>query len=350
MKRYTILAVAFLAIAGLIGFVVRLPADGGGGGGANLANATPAPAAKGPAHSVNGGGTFSGSDTVATTTMTGGGGTLPVAVGAPSVTGPTTGGIGGGGGGGSSSGGTFIGSTSSVGGVREISASELVGPRVVKTAQLSLVAKRGDFANAFDRATQVAQLYHGFVESSATSGVKSKFGRLTIRVPADLFDQALHDLRGLGRVDGQSISGQDVTSQYVDMQARLRNWQAQEKVLLKLMSRATTIGETLRVQNELSQVQMRIEELKGQLRVLNNQTSFSTIDVAMREAGTPVHTRQQKKHEQSTIAQAWDDARHGFVGVLAAIVVGLGYLIPITALLALIWLGLRRLRPRVAAS
>jgi hypothetical protein len=94
---------------------------------------------------------------------------------------------------------------------------------------------------------------------------------------------------------------------------------------------------------------MRIEELKGQLRVLSNQTALATIQVSMREAGSPVHVQRHEKKKASTIVQAWRDARHGFVAVLAAVVVGLGYLIPITALLALIWLGLKRLRPRVAA-
>jgi hypothetical protein len=236
-----------------------------------------------------------------------------------------------------------------VSGAGAISANELVGPRVIETAQLSVVAKRGDFDQAFARATDVAARYGGFVESSQTQGVRSKFGRLTIRVPANQFQPALRDLRALGRVEDQSISGQDVTSQYVDLQARLRNWVAQEQVLLRLMSRATTIGDTLRIQNELSQVQMRIEELKGQLRVLNNQTSLSTIDVSMREAGAPAHRPRPLHHKASTLLQAWRDARHGFVGVIASIVVGLGYLVPIAALLALVWLGIRRLRPRVAA-
>jgi hypothetical protein len=93
---------------------------------------------------------------------------------------------------------------------------------------------------------------------------------------------------------------------------------------------------------------MRIEELKGQLRVLRNQTSLATIDVSMREAGAPGPIP-PKHHRTSSLVQAWRDARHGFIGVVAAVVVGLGYLVPITLLLALLWVGLRRLRPRVAA-
>jgi len=339
MKRIG-LVVGFVALAGLIGFVVRLP----GGGGNSNAPAVGTGVARGmasgaPAEKSAAGGAVFGSTT---TSMSGGGSTGSGGSGTSAVHGTTT--SGGGGGGVPMPAPRAV----SAAGPRAITAAELVGPRVIETAQLSLVAKRDGFDQAFSRAMDVASRYRGYVESSSTEGVRSKFGRLTIRVPANEFQPAIHDLRSVGRVEGQSISGQDVTSQYVDLQARLRNWEAQERVLLRLMSRATTIGDTLRIQNELSQVQMRIEELKGQLRVLNDQTSLATIEVSVRESGSPVNHPRPVHHTTATLLQAWRDARHGFVGVIASIVVGLGYLVPITALLALVWLGLRRLRPRVA--
>jgi hypothetical protein len=149
-------------------------------------------------------------------------------------------------------------------------------------------------------------------------------------------------------VAAQSIRGQDVTAVFVDLQARLRNWEAQESVLLRLMRQATTVEQTLRVQRELQDVQLQIEELRGQLRVLNNQTSMATIDVSMREAGAPPPGRKAETGGL-TLGEAWDDAVDGFIGVLGSVVIGLGYLIPITALAALVWLGYRRLRARVPA-
>ena len=339
MKRYAILAVGFLTLAGVIGLIAQLPSGGGGGTASSpafdekaptgpLPMASPAPAGE-ASHQVQ---AVPGTTGTTTTVVAGsGGGASTGASSVGSEAAPVPGGI------------AAITTPGSA-----LSGSELVGPRIIETAQLSLVIQRRGFDRAFDRVGQIAGLYGGFVESSSSQGVRSKSGRFTIRVPARSFQPALHDIRTLGRVEGQSISGQDVTSEYVDLQARLRNWQAQERALLKLMSRATTIGETLRIQNELSQVQMRIEELKGQLRVLNDKTQFATIDVGMRERGAPVHPV-PVDHHTSSLLQAWRDARHGFVSVLSAVVVGLGYLLPITALLALVWLGIRRLRPRVAA-
>jgi hypothetical protein len=327
MRKMAFGTIGLLALAGLIGFLVRLPSGPGSGGGtfpgsvarpAAGAAAAPVP---GPSPAGNTRQALVAAGDQGATVVSGGGGVARNTALQPTVT---------------------------AGAGSAIQASELVGPRVIKTAQLSLVVRRRAFDDAFARATEVAARYPGgYVEVSSTEGVRSKFGRLTIRVPAVSFQAALSDLRRVGRVEGQSISGQDVTSQYVDLQARLRNWQAQERVLLRLMSRATTIGDTLRIQNELSQVQMRVEELKGQLRVLDNQTSFATIDVSMRESGaSPIPPR---PHRASGLVQAWRDARDGFVSVLSAVVVGLGYLLPIGALLALVWLGIRRLRPRVVA-
>jgi hypothetical protein len=224
----------------------------------------------------------------------------------------------------------------------------LVGPKIVKTANVSLVVPRHHFGSAFHDASLVASHYGGFVESSSTQGTRSRTGRLVIRVPSVSFELALGDLRDLGRIDGQSIRGQDVTAEFVDLRARLRNWEAQESVLLRLMGRATTVEQTLRVQRELQDVQLQIEELRGQLRVLNNQTSMGTIEVSMREAGAPAPGRTTESGGLS-LGEAWDDAVNGFVGVLASVVIGLGYLIPITAIAALVWFGYRRLRPRVAA-
>jgi hypothetical protein len=160
-------------------------------------------------------------------------------------------------------------------------------------------------------------------------------------------EAALADLKGLGTVKRQSVSGQDVTARFVDLEGRLRNWKAQEVVLLNLMSKATTIVDSIRVQGQLQEVQANIEQIEGQLRLLSDQTAMSTISLSMAEAG-PVPPPPAK----STLAGAWHQALHGFVAVLAAVFVGLGYLIPLGVIALLIAFGwrlvTRRSRPAVA--
>jgi Domain of unknown function (DUF4349) len=236
------------------------------------------------------------------------------------------------------------------GGLSSVGSLPPIGPDIVKTAGISIEVEKGGFETAFNAATTIAGRYGGYVQDSSMRGIKAKSGQLTIRVPASAFDQAMNDLRGLGSVEGQSISGQDVTSQFVDLDARLRTWEAQEAVLLRLMRRATSIESTLRVQNQLQDVQFRIEQIKGQLRLLENQTSLATIDVSLREVGAVVGVRQTAARERPSLGEAWDRAVDGFLGVIFAVVVGLGYLIPLAAIAFAIGFGYRRYRARPASA
>jgi hypothetical protein len=236
------------------------------------------------------------------------------------------------------------------GGLPSVGSLPPIGPDIVKTAGISIEVDKGGFETAFNAATTIAGRYGGYVQDSSMRGIKAKSGQVTIRVPASAFDQAMNDLRGLGSVEGQSISGQDVTSQFVDLNARLRTWQAQEAVLLRLMRRATSVESTLRVQNQLQDVQFRIEQIKGQLRLLENQTSLATIDISLREVGAVVGGRETPDGERPRLGEAWDRAIDGFLGVIFAVVVGLGYLIPLAAIAFAIGFGYRRYRARPASA
>lgn len=222
-----------------------------------------------------------------------------------------------------------------------------LGARIVKTASLSLRVQRGVFDDRFQQATLVAARYGGFVASSQSGRGKRRSGSLVIRVPADRFEQALGDLKRLGRIESQSISGQDVTEQFVDLQARLRNWQAQEAVLLRLMARANTIEESIVVQRQLQEVQLAVEEIRGQLRVLDDQTAFATVTLSMSEVG---FVPPRSKDEGLSLGRAWQLALDGFVGVFAAVLVGLGYLVPLALIALAILVGTLAYRRRRGPS
>jgi hypothetical protein len=226
-----------------------------------------------------------------------------------------------------------------------IGALPAIGPDIVKTADISLTVKENGFNDAFATVGLIASRYGGYVQSSSSAGVKVKSGTLLIRVPSASFDEAMSDLRGLGVIVHQSVSGEDVTSQYVDLQARLTTWEAQESVLLKLMGSAHSIEATLRVQRELQDVQFRIEQIKGELRVLDNQTSLATIRISLREPGAPIGGADTLKANRPSLMEAWDRSVNGFLGVVSSVVVGLGYVVPLSLLFGLGWLGWRRLRP-----
>ncbi|MEX0832812.1 MAG: DUF4349 domain-containing protein [Actinomycetota bacterium] len=238
--------------------------------------------------------------------------------------------------------GAMPATTDSLAGIGEVPS---VGQKIIKTADLSLVVENNTFHEAFDKASLVAQKYNGFVVSSSSEGIKADSGSLLIRIPSDSFDLALGDLRDLGDVERQTIGGQDVTDQFVDLRARLKTWEAQEAVLIRLMGRARNVSQTMQIQRELQDVRFRIEEIKGQLRLLNDQASLATIAVSVRETGAAVAGKDPRK---PSLGEAWSQAIAGFLGVIYAVVVGLGYLIPLAAVAAIGWFGYRKVRAHTA--
>jgi hypothetical protein len=224
-----------------------------------------------------------------------------------------------------------------------------ISQRIIKTASVTLLVRKGTFQQRLQKAVMVAGSHGGFVSTSRTSEDRLRSGVMVIRVPASEFEAAMGELKALGTVKAERESGEDVTAQFVDLQARLRNWEAQETVLLRLMRKSTSIEDSLKVQRTLQDVQLVIEEIRGQLRVLHDQTQFSTITLTIAESGKGA--AQPKK--ELTFFRAWHQAIHAIATVFAGVVIGLGYVIPL-ALIAvvglLLWLISRRLRPRVAAG
>jgi hypothetical protein len=214
---------------------------------------------------------------------------------------------------------------------------------IVKTARLSVVVERDAFAERFQDAMDVATANQGYVQTSTSRD--GRFGSLVIRVPSSRFEETLRELKELGiAVEGETVSGEDVTAQHIDLQARLRIARARRAVLLRLMDRATTIEQTLRVQNALDDVQLRIEEVQGALNVLDSRVSEATIRVQIRETGVePL----EKDVRNPSIPGAFDRAIAGFFAVIAGTVVGLGYLIPALVIGLGVFLAVRFTRRRL---
>lgn len=157
---------------------------------------------------------------------------------------------------------------------------------IVRTADVALVVQ--NVTEARDKIAALAENLTGFVVSSSVRGEgQGQYGSISIRVPDDQFDAARAALRNLAvRVDSDSTNAQDVTEQYSDLQARLKNAQATEAQYVQILSRANTVEDTLKVYNALSQVRQQIEQLQGQIQYLERTTSMSLISVSLRPQGT----------------------------------------------------------------
>lgn len=159
-----------------------------------------------------------------------------------------------------------------------------VDQKIIKTGALRLTV--GRVSEALSRAADVAKARGGFVQHSSSSERDDgkHEGSITIRVPSAQFEAAVADLKGMALVvNHESTSGQDVTEQYTDLQAQLRNARAQEEEYLRIMKKADTVEDILRVQERLGSVRGQIESLEGRIKYLENMTSFSTISVSLSE-------------------------------------------------------------------
>ena len=224
-----------------------------------------------------------------------------------------------------------------------------LGPRVIQTASVTLSVPSNEFEDVVDRARTIATGFGGFVVgSSASQGPDQRLvrGTLVLRVPERSYAQAMRGIAALGRVEARDESGQDVSQEFVDLEARARHLEAVERQLLGLLDEADTVASALAVQSELNNVQLELEQVRGRLRYLDDQVSFATISLA-------IHERQAALEDDDEpawgIVGAWRTAAHGFVTVVGWILVAAATIAPVVLLLVLALLGgrfaLRRTMP-----
>lgn len=151
--------------------------------------------------------------------------------------------------------------------------------KIVKTGYLTLEVE--DVAEAMNGVAAAAKELGGYVVSSTKYESDSRpHGRISIRVPAERFDEAFDRLRQLAvDVPRESTESQDVTEEYTDLEAQLRNLEATEAQYLALLEKAETVEDILAVQRELSNVRGEIEQIKGRMQYLERTSDMSLIEV-----------------------------------------------------------------------
>jgi len=158
---------------------------------------------------------------------------------------------------------------------------------IVRTGEMSLVVE--DVLEARNEIAQLAEKFGGYVVSSWISGEEEEMrGNISIRVPDDRFELALTEIRSLAvRVKSESTSSQDVTEEYIDLEARLKNAEAVESEYLGLLEKAEKVEDILRIYESLSRVRYEIEQIKGRMQYLERTSSMSFISVRLEPATTP---------------------------------------------------------------
>jgi hypothetical protein len=150
---------------------------------------------------------------------------------------------------------------------------------VIKTASLSVRVK--DVPAAHTRAIQLAEAGGGYVQSSSQWNEGGERADLTIRVPPEGFLPLIGSLEALGTAEAKSISGEDVTEEYYDLDARLENLTQVRNRLFALLDRAAKVTDAVEVERELERVGGEVNQIKGRMKYLQNMTGLATVNLSL---------------------------------------------------------------------
>ncbi|ERI08572.1 DUF4349 domain-containing protein [Aneurinibacillus aneurinilyticus] len=157
---------------------------------------------------------------------------------------------------------------------------------MVYQAELSLNVK--DLATSQKSLTQLVEKMNGYIveANSYNQGEENSLlnGNFRIRIPNAKFNAFLEETEKLAlKVANRTIQGRDVTEEYIDLEARLASKQVLEKQLLGLMKNAQKTSDLLQIAQDVNKVQTEIEQLKGKMKYLKNQSDFATVTIHMTE-------------------------------------------------------------------
>lgn len=155
---------------------------------------------------------------------------------------------------------------------------------LIKNAQV--VIETDDIQQSSDALLAAVQALGGYVsrlQHSDQSGSRATL-HATVRVPSKDFESALSSFEDLGRVLEKEISTDDVTEEYVDTDAKIRNMKQTEERLLDHLKNSVRLEDTLNLEREIGRIRGEIERMEGRLRFLSEQVSFSTFDIVLQEA------------------------------------------------------------------
>jgi hypothetical protein len=231
-------------------------------------------------------------------------------------------------------------------------ASQAIERKIIRNGKLTIESDSP--TGGLSKITSIAESLGGFVitsEFKQGGATASETVTITVRVPATQFNEALEKIRTTGnRIINENVTGQDVTEEFLDLEARIKTKKALEAQFLEIMKRAQKVSDALEVQTEIANVRTEIERMEGRKRFLQNQASLSTITITL-QTPTPVILATSTKGFGHSVKQAFaegiDLAANIILGLIQLIIV----LIPITLFILLpIGLVLRFILRRLRAN
>jgi hypothetical protein len=229
-------------------------------------------------------------------------------------------------------------------------APETIDRKIIRNGELTLETESP--TEGLRKITAAAESHGGFVVTSefkqnpVPAGAKpNQSVTVVARIPSAQFASALEQIRSAGeRVVQEKVSGQDVSEEYLDLEARLRNKKALEGQFLEIMKQARKVEDALSVQSQLSEVRTEIERLEGRRRFLENQAALSTITTTL-QMPQPIIAATTTGFG-TTIKRSFGDAVDTAASIVLFVIQAVIVLVPITIFFGLpgwvLWRAIRR--------
>lgn len=226
----------------------------------------------------------------------------------------------------------------------EGTATDETAQKIIYRATLSLEST--DFDAARDTLLAAVDANGAWLEYSQLSGSaedRDRRASYTVRVPVDNYSAFLAQAGESGSVLNLEENAENVTSDYIDLQARLDSLENQRDRLNELAAQAETTADLLEIESQLSDVQYQLESYTRQMRTLSGQVTYSTVDISLREVATLTPTATTFP---GRLAEAFRGGWSGFVLFLQGLVLTLVYLWPLLLLAVIVVLVVRALARR----
>jgi hypothetical protein len=229
---------------------------------------------------------------------------------------------------------------------------EASGPLIVRTAELSMTTQQ--FEKTRDEVTRILNLHQGYIAQLSMTSPSDQGHSLTatLRVPAAQLNSLLSELRKLGRVQTESQSGQEVTQQYIDLAARLKNARNTEQRLTELLRQRTgKLSDVLAVEEQIDHTRGEIETMDAELKNLSTRIAFATVQLQVAEE----YKEPLRVDHSSTLGrlrnaavEGYRSVVHGAIGILVFVLAYGPSLLIITAVALFpgraLWKTVRRRR------
>ena len=223
-------------------------------------------------------------------------------------------------------------------------AADETAQKIIYNASLSMEST--DFDAARETLMAAVEANDAWMESASIYGTEKDHDRsadYTVRVPVDNYRAFLAAVGEAGSVRNVSENAENITSSYIDVQARLTALEAQRTRLNELADQAETTADLLEIESQLSDVQYQLENYTRQLRNMDQQVSYSTVDINLQEVVTLTPTGVTFTER---IADAFGGGWDAFVGFVQGLVIALVYLWPVVLIAIAVLAALRFWRKR----